>query len=113
MKNKMKNPMTFLFVVLGIVICFMVMNSPNVVLAETPAGIEFNKTKDSSTTSSSNSSEKTEPSIPSKPTIKKGGTLPMTGELLQPIIFLLMGWLLLVVILSIYFSKREKKEGAS
>lgn len=71
---------------------------------ETPAGIEFEKKTDTS-------SSKTEPSIPKDTTIKKGGSLPMTGELIQPLLFLIIGCLLFIFIVSAYFSGKGNKKG--
>lgn len=111
MRRKVQKTLGFFLMSLGIISCFTLLNPTTEVLADTPAGIEFDQTGDSSTSPSSSSTEKPEPSVPSEPTIKKGGTLPMTGELLQPIMFLFIGWLLFALLVSVYFSKRNEKEG--
>jgi len=73
---------------------------------ETNLGIEFDITK-STTTSSSSSHEMKKP----KPITKGGGHLPQTGELMQPIIFLIIGSLLIALIIAIYFSTKSIKKG--
>jgi len=76
---------------------------------ETPAGIDFYRSEESTTPSTSES--KTEPSVPENPTIKKSGRLPMTGELIQPIIFLLIGWLLFLLAMCLYLAYKNRKKG--
>lgn len=76
---------------------------------DTPAGIDFYRKEESTTPTTSES--KTEPSIPENPTIKKSGRLPMTGELLQPIIFLILGWLLFLLAMCLYLAYKNRKKG--
>lgn len=46
----------------------------------------------------------------SKPIIDHGKTLPVTGELAQPVIFMLLGWLLIILIVYMYkITKREEE----
>jgi len=73
---------------------------------DTPAGIEFKKRDNTTPTQSS-----AEPTLPKDTSIKKGGMFPNTGELVQPIIFMLIGCLLFILIVSIYFSSKGNKKG--
>lgn len=78
---------------------------------ETDVGIRFTSgSSDSSQPPSSDSS--TEPGV-TKPTTKPGGRLPSMGELMQPVILLLVGWLVVIIGTAIFlsFKKANSEEG--
>ena len=77
---------------------------------DTKSGISFTGTNSNGT---SETLQNPVPDVP-KSSIKKGGVLPQTGELLQPIMFILIGWLLVIIFIAIYLSMSKtntKKEG--
>lgn len=76
-------------------------------IIETPSGIEFYTNDRKTKPVKPNKPEV--PKVAENPTIKKGGTLPMTGELMQPIIILLLGWLLLILLAAVYLSAKKQK----
>ncbi|WP_429948762.1 hypothetical protein IGJ55_002752 [Enterococcus sp. AZ170] len=74
----------------------------------TDVGIQFEGEQGTSGTTSSE--KKTEPSVPENPISKPTGRLPMTGELMQPIILLLLGWLAVALITVFLFGKKKERE---
>lgn len=101
----------------SLVSCLLLMSCllyPAISLAEdsknldTKAGISFTGTNPSGTP---DTPKKPVPDVP-KSSIKKGGLLPQTGELLQPIMFILIGWLLVIIFIAICLSmsKTNTKE---
>lgn len=83
--------------------------SSNIVKADTidsqksTTGIEFYNIQGDDTSSSK------EPEIPSNTVIKNGGSLPITGELAQPIIIIIIGWLIFMIILGIRMATKRKE----
>ena len=81
------------------------------VAEENDVGIRFTRgSSNSSQPSSSDSS--TEPGV-TKPMTKPEGRLPSTGELMQPVILLLVGWLVVIIGTAIFLSskKANREEG--
>lgn len=76
----------------------------------TDTGIGFTHSSETETKSSTDQSG-TVPSVPENPTTKPTGRLPMTGELLQPIMFLLVGWFFVLLIGVLFLKKKQPVEG--
>ncbi|MHC5228521.1 hypothetical protein ACYSNW_09615 [Enterococcus sp. LJL99] len=78
---------------------------------ENDVGIRFTEGSTDNTEQSSDDSKK-EPAV-IKPTTKPGGRLPSTGELMQPVILLLVGWLVVIIGTAIFLSsqKANSEEG--
>lgn len=76
----------------------------------TDVGIGFTKSSTTDTTSSTTNST-TIPSVPENPTSKPTGRLPMTGELLQPIMLLFLGWFFVLLIGLLFFKRKQPVEG--
>lgn len=91
-----------------IIILFNIWN-PTMVFAGTTGnndvGIEFNKEEESSSSEPAISSSYE--IAKSRPVTKATGLFPQTGELLQPVIYFLVGLLFLVLIVALYVSKKS------
>lgn len=73
---------------------------------QTDAGIGFTRSSESGTKDTEGT--ETVPSVPQNPTSKPVGRLPMTGELLQPVMMLFLAWF--VILLIVVLIKRRKQE---
>ena len=104
----MKNKVTIL---LGICLLFFVGSSlltPASSYAddkETDVGIRFTEGSTSINPPSSDVPHQ-EPGV-TKPTTKPTGKLPNMGELMQPVILLLVGWLVVIVGMAIFLSSKK------